>query len=54
MTLEFCFVKLGVQVVVVEDESNAEEFEEESDQENRVGWIARLEDAESSSRVYPQ
>src|SRR5208282_1709448 len=54
MTLEFRLVKLGVQVVVVEDESHAKELEEPSDQKNRVGRIARLEDAESGSCVHPQ
>ena len=52
--LEFRLVKLGIQVVVVEDESHAEELEEERDQENRVGRIAGLENAESGSRVDPQ
>ena len=54
MTVEFGLVKLGVQVVVVEDESHAEQLEEDPDQENRVGRIARLEDAESGPRVYAQ
>jgi hypothetical protein len=52
--LEFSLVEFGVQVMVIEDEPRAEEFEEEPNQENRVGWITCLEDAEAGSSVNSQ
>jgi hypothetical protein len=40
--------------MVVEDKSHAEEFEEDCNQENSVGGIAGLKDAEAGPRINAQ
>ena len=52
--MKLYLVELGVQIMVIKDESYAKKLKEERDEEDRVGRIARVKDAKAGSQINPQ
>src|SRR5207302_5001481 len=50
---ELCFVELGVEIVMIEQEFLTEQPEEPADQEEQVGRIAGVNDVEPAREEHP-